>query len=69
MNMNVKIGKNIFSVKTLIDKKSQSIGMMGKKFSSDKEGLLFLMKGERQKDSLKNISYNKWDTKRANKTD
>lgn len=29
---------------------------------------MFLMKGERQKDSLKNIFYNKWDTKRANKT-
>ena len=54
MNMNVKIGKNIFSVKTLIDKKSQSIGMMGKKFSSDKEGLLFLMKGDKQCFWMKN---------------
>lgn len=29
---------------------------------------MFLMKGERQKDSLKDIFYNKWDTKRANKS-
>jgi uncharacterized membrane protein (UPF0127 family) len=52
--MNVRINKNIFKVKTLIDKKSQSIGMMGKKFSEGFEGLLFLMGGKRQCFWMKN---------------
>jgi uncharacterized membrane protein (UPF0127 family) len=52
--MNVKINKNIFKVKTLIDKKSQSIGMMGKKFGNGFEGLLFLMGGRRQCFWMKN---------------
>jgi len=52
--MNVRINKNIFKVKTLIDKKSQSIGMMGKKFDKNFEGLLFLMEGKRQCFWMKN---------------
>jgi uncharacterized membrane protein (UPF0127 family) len=52
--MNVRINKNIFKVKTLIDKKSQSIGMMGKKFDESFEGLLFLMGGRRQCFWMKN---------------
>jgi len=52
--MNVRINKNIFKVKTLIDKKSQSIGMMGKKFGNGFEGLLFLMGGRRQCFWMKN---------------
>jgi uncharacterized membrane protein (UPF0127 family) len=51
--MRVKINKNIFNVKTLIDKKSQSIGMMGKTFD-DFEGLLFLMGGKKQCFWMKN---------------
>lgn len=51
--MRVKINKNIFNVKTLIDKKSQSKGMMGKKFVGF-EGLLFLMGGEEQCFWMKN---------------
>jgi len=46
--MNVKINNNIFKVKTLLDKKSQSIGMMGKKFSKDFDGLLFIMQSKQQ---------------------
>lgn len=51
--MKVKINKNIFDVKTLIDKKSQEIGMMGKDFA-DFDGLLFLMGGDRQCFWMKN---------------
>lgn len=46
--MKVKINQNIFHVKTLVDKKSQQIGMMGKNFGKDMEGLLFLMGGKKQ---------------------
>ena len=46
--MKVKINKNIFKVKTLIDEKSHSIGMMGKKFDETFNGLLFLMGGKKQ---------------------
>lgn len=46
--MKVKINDNFFKVKALIDKKSQSIGMMGKKFNSSFNGLLFLMGGDKQ---------------------
>ena len=46
--MKVKINENIFKVKTLIDKKSQAIGMMGKDFNNTFDGLLFLMGGKKQ---------------------
>ena len=52
--MKVKINQNIFNVKTLIDKKSQSIGMMGKTFDSTFDGLLFLMGGKKQCFWMKN---------------
>jgi len=52
--MKVKINKNIFNVKTLIDKESQSIGMMGKTFDETFNGLLFLMGGEKQCFWMKN---------------
>lgn len=52
--MNVKIGENIFLVKTLTDKKSQSRGMMGKKFDSSFNGLLFLMGNDKQCFWMKN---------------
>lgn len=55
--MKVKINKNIFNVKTLIDKKSQSIGMMGKKFNGF-DGLLFLMGGNEQCFWMKNCIVN-----------
>jgi uncharacterized protein len=38
--MKVKINKNIFKVKTLVDEKSQAIGMMGKTFDNTFNGLL-----------------------------
>lgn len=56
--MKVKINQNIFKIKTLIDKKSQSIGMMGKKFDKSFEGLLFLMGGKRQCFWMKNCLVN-----------
>jgi uncharacterized protein len=46
--MKVKINENIFKVKTLIDKNSQSIGMMNKSFDYTFDGLLFLMGGKEQ---------------------
>jgi uncharacterized membrane protein (UPF0127 family) len=52
--MRVKINKNIFNVKTLTDKKSQSIGMMGKTFDNSFDGLLFLMGGDKQCFYMKN---------------
>ena len=52
--MKVKINGNIFNVKTLIDKKSQSIGMMGKTFDDSFNGLLFLMEGNKQCFWMKN---------------
>ena len=52
--MNVKINQNIFKVKTLIDKRSQAIGMMGKTFDKSFEGLLFLMGGDKQCFWMKN---------------
>lgn len=48
MSMRVKINQNIFKVKTLTDKKSQSIGMKGKTFDETFNGLLFLMDGDKQ---------------------
>jgi len=52
--MNVKINQNIFKVKTLTDKRSQAIGMMGKTFDKSFEGLLFLMGGNKQCFWMKN---------------
>lgn len=52
--MKVQIGENIFKVKTLIDKKSQSIGMMGKRFDDTFNGLLFMMGGNKQCFWMKN---------------
>ena len=52
--MNVKIKENIFKVKVLTDQKSQSIGMMGKTFDSEFDGLLFLMGGDKQCFWMKN---------------
>jgi uncharacterized membrane protein (UPF0127 family) len=52
--MKVKINNNVFNVKTLIDKKSQSIGMMGKTFDSSFDGLLFLMGDKKQCFWMKN---------------
>ena len=46
--MIVKINQNLFKVKTLIDKKSHAIGMMGKTFDDSFNGLLFLMGGKKQ---------------------
>ena len=52
--MKVKINNNIFNVKTLVDKKSQAIGMMYKRFDSTFDGLLFLMGGKKQCFWMKN---------------
>ena len=52
--MKVKINDNIFNVKTLVDKKSQTIGMMHKRFDSTFDGLLFLMGGKKQCFWMKN---------------
>jgi uncharacterized membrane protein (UPF0127 family) len=52
--MKVKINEHTFSVKTLIDPKSQKIGMMNKEFNSEFDGLLFLMGGNNQCFWMKN---------------
>ena len=52
--MKVKINQNIFNIKTLIDKKSQRVGMMGRRFDSTFDGLLFLMGGKKQCFWMKN---------------
>jgi len=52
--MQVRINDNTFNVKTLIDRKSKAIGMMGKKFDSTFDGLLFLMGGDKQSFWMKN---------------
>jgi uncharacterized membrane protein (UPF0127 family) len=52
--MKVKINDNSFNVKVLTDKKSQSIGMMGKTFNNHFDGLLFLMSGKKQCFWMKN---------------
>jgi len=52
--MKVKINKNIFNVKVLIDEKSQAVGMMGKTFDNTFDGLLFLMGGKEQCFWMKN---------------
>jgi uncharacterized membrane protein (UPF0127 family) len=56
--MKVKINENIFNIKTLIDKRSQSIGMMGKSFDETFNGLLFLMGGKKQCFWMKNCIEN-----------
>jgi len=52
--MKVKINDNLFKVKALTDRKSQSIGMMGKTFDETFKGLLFLMGGDKQCFWMKN---------------
>lgn len=52
--MKVQINNNSFDVKVLTDKKSQSIGMMGKKFDKTFNGLLFLTGGKKQCFWMKN---------------
>lgn len=56
--MKVKINQNIFNVIPLIDKRSQSIGMMGKTFNKTFNGLLFLMGGKKQCFWMKNCLLN-----------
>lgn len=46
--MKVIINDNIFKVKTLVDSTSHQIGMMGKRFNSEFNGLVFLMGGDKQ---------------------
>ena len=41
--MNIRINNNKFVVKTMITPKDKSAGMMGKKFTSPNQGMLFLM--------------------------
>lgn len=52
--MKLKINDNIFNVITLIDKKSQKIGMMNKRFNKSFDALLFLMGGKKQCMWMKN---------------
>ena len=52
--MSRTFNQNIINIKTLIDKKSQGIGMMGKRFDSTFDGLLFLMGGKKQCFWMKN---------------
>jgi len=52
--MKIQIGDNTFKVKTLLDKKSQSIGMMKKRFDDTFNGLLFMMGGNDQCFWMKN---------------
>jgi uncharacterized protein len=56
--MKVQIKNNIFNVKVLTDKRSQSIGMMNKKFDKTFNGLLFLMGGTKQCFWMKNCLIN-----------
>jgi uncharacterized membrane protein (UPF0127 family) len=52
--MKVKINQNLFNVKVLIDKKSQSRGMMSRRFDNTFDGMLFLMGGKKQCFWMKN---------------
>lgn len=52
--MKIKINDNEFKAKVLIDKKSQQIGMMRKKFDDTFNALLFLMGGDKQCFWMKN---------------
>ena len=56
--MEVRINDNIFNVKTLVDKESQSIGMMGRTFDNTFDGLLFLIGGDKQSFWMKNCIIN-----------
>ena len=56
--MEVRINDNIFNVKTLVDKESQSIGMMGRTFDNTFDGLLFLIGGDKQSFWMKNCKFN-----------
>jgi uncharacterized membrane protein (UPF0127 family) len=56
--MDVSINNHRFEVTTLIDPKSQRIGMMGKRFSHIKQGMLFLMGGKEQCFWMKNCLIN-----------
>lgn len=56
--MYIKINENDFKVKVLTDRKSQSIGMMGKTFDDTFNGLLFIMGGKRQCFWMKNCLQN-----------
>ena len=52
--MIVKINDNEFKTRVILDKKSQSEGMMYKKFDNSFEALLFLMGGDKQCFWMKN---------------
>jgi uncharacterized membrane protein (UPF0127 family) len=52
--MKVKIGENIFNVKTLVKPKDQKIGMMRRRFDNTFNGMLFLMGGDDQCFWMKN---------------
>lgn len=52
--MIVKVNKNYFKTKVLIDKKSQSIGMMRRKFDEGFDSLLFVLGGKSQCFWMKN---------------
>lgn len=52
--MIVKVNKNYFKTKVLIDKKSQAIGMMRRKFDETFDSLLFIMDGMQQCFWMKN---------------
>jgi uncharacterized membrane protein (UPF0127 family) len=52
--MKVKINDIFFKVKTLVDKKSQAIGMMNRVFDDSFDGMLFLMGNEKQCFWMKN---------------
>lgn len=52
--MDVSINNHRFEVITLLDPRSQQIGMMGKRFSHIKQGMLFLMGGKEQCFWMKN---------------
>lgn len=52
--MNVKINDIFFKTKVLVDKKSQTQGMMRRNFDESFDSLLFLMGGKRQCFWMKN---------------
>lgn len=56
--MKININDNYFDVKVLTDKRSHSIGMMGKTFDETFNGLLFLMDGDKQCFWMKNCIVN-----------
>lgn len=52
--MKIRINNNVFKVKTLLDKRSQGIGMMGKDFDNTFNGLLFIMDSPQNSFWMKN---------------